>query len=37
VIALLALPVTLLLIRKDEMARAVAATVLSEPQPEPAT
>jgi EmrB/QacA subfamily drug resistance transporter len=37
VIALLALPVTFLLIRKDEMARAVAATAISDPQPEPAT
>jgi EmrB/QacA subfamily drug resistance transporter len=37
VIALLAIPVTFLLIRKDEMAQAVAATALSDPQPEPAT
>src|ERR1700716_303744 len=37
VIALLAIPVTFLLIRKDEMATAVAATALSDPQPEPAT
>jgi EmrB/QacA subfamily drug resistance transporter len=37
VIALLAVPVTFLLIRKDEMATAVAATALSHPQPEPAT
>jgi EmrB/QacA subfamily drug resistance transporter len=37
VIALLAVPVTFLLIRKDEMATAVAATALSDPQPEPAT
>jgi hypothetical protein len=36
VIALLAIPVTFLLIRKDEMAAAVAATVGGEPQPEPA-
>jgi EmrB/QacA subfamily drug resistance transporter len=36
VIALLAIPVTFLLIRKDEMAAAVAATTLSEPQPQPA-
>jgi EmrB/QacA subfamily drug resistance transporter len=35
-IALLAIPVTFLLIRKDEMAEAVAATALSDPQPEPA-
>jgi EmrB/QacA subfamily drug resistance transporter len=35
--ALLAIPVTFLLIRKDEMAKAVAATSLSVPQPEPAT
>ena len=34
-IALLAIPVTFLLIRKDEMAEAVAATVAREPQPEP--
>jgi EmrB/QacA subfamily drug resistance transporter len=37
VIALLAIPVTFLLIRNDEMAAAVAATALSDPQPEPAT
>jgi EmrB/QacA subfamily drug resistance transporter len=37
VIALLAIPVTFLLIRKDEMAKAVAATALSDPRPEPAT
>jgi hypothetical protein len=37
VIALLAIPVTFLLIRKDEMAKAIAATALREPQPEPAT
>jgi hypothetical protein len=37
VIALLAVPVTFLLIRKDEMAQAVAATTMTEPQPEPAT
>jgi EmrB/QacA subfamily drug resistance transporter len=37
VIALLAIPVAFLLIRKDEMAKAVAATALSDPQPEPAT
>ncbi|HJX20011.1 MAG TPA: MFS transporter [Steroidobacteraceae bacterium] len=37
VIALLAVPVTFLLIRKDEMATAVAATALSDLQPEPAT
>jgi hypothetical protein len=36
-IALLAIPVTFLLIRKDEMAAAVAATALNDPQPEPAT
>jgi hypothetical protein len=36
-IALLAIPVTFLLIRKDEMATAVAATALRDPQPEPAT
>jgi MFS family permease len=36
-IALLAIPVTFLLIRKDEMATAVAATVLRRPEPEPAT
>jgi EmrB/QacA subfamily drug resistance transporter len=36
-IALLAIPVTFLLIRRDEMAAAVAATALSDPQPEPAT
>ncbi len=35
-IALLAIPVTFLLIRKDEMARAVAATSAAEPLPEPA-
>jgi len=37
VIALLAIPVTFLLIRNDEMATAVAATALRDPQPEPAT
>jgi hypothetical protein len=36
-IALLAIPFTFLLIRKDEMATAVAATALREPLPEPAT
>jgi EmrB/QacA subfamily drug resistance transporter len=36
-IALLAIPVTFLLIRRDEMATAVAATALGEPQLEPAT
>jgi hypothetical protein len=36
-IALLAIPVTFLLIRNDEMATAVAATAIREPQPEPAT
>jgi EmrB/QacA subfamily drug resistance transporter len=36
-IALLAVPVTFLLIRKDEMAEAVVATTLREPRPEPAT
>jgi EmrB/QacA subfamily drug resistance transporter len=36
-IALLAIPVTFLLIRKDEMAGAVAATMAREPKPEPAT
>jgi EmrB/QacA subfamily drug resistance transporter len=36
-IALLAIPVTFLLIRKDEMAAAVAATAIGAPQPEPAT
>jgi EmrB/QacA subfamily drug resistance transporter len=36
-IALLAIPVTFLLIRKDEMTTAVAATALRAPQPEPAT
>jgi EmrB/QacA subfamily drug resistance transporter len=35
-IALLAIPVTFLLIRKDEMATAVAATAMRPPQPEPA-
>jgi len=35
-IALLAVPVTFLLVRKDEMARAVAATALRDPEPEPA-
>jgi EmrB/QacA subfamily drug resistance transporter len=35
-IALLAIPVTFILIRKDEMATAVAATALGDPQPEPA-
>jgi EmrB/QacA subfamily drug resistance transporter len=35
-IALLAIPVTFLLIRKDEMATAVAAATLGNPQPEPA-
>jgi hypothetical protein len=37
VIALLAIPVTFLLIRSDEMAEAVAATAVGNPQPEPAT
>jgi EmrB/QacA subfamily drug resistance transporter len=36
-IALLAIPVTFLLIRKDEMATAVAATARIDPQPELAT
>jgi hypothetical protein len=36
-IALLAIPVTFILIRKDEMATAVAATALRDPQPELAT
>jgi EmrB/QacA subfamily drug resistance transporter len=36
-IALLAIPVTFLLIRNHEMAAAVAATMVREPQPEPAT
>jgi hypothetical protein len=36
-IALLAVPVTFVLIRKDEMATAVAATALRDPQAEPAT
>jgi MFS family permease len=36
-IALLAIPVTFLLIRRDEIAAAVAATAIREPQPEPAT
>jgi MFS family permease len=36
-VALLAIPVTFLLIRKDEMAAAVAATAIREPLPEPAT
>ncbi len=36
-IALLAIPVTFLLIRNDEMAAAVAATMARQPQPEPAT
>jgi hypothetical protein len=36
-IALLAIPVTFLLIRTDEMATAVAATALREPQTELAT
>jgi EmrB/QacA subfamily drug resistance transporter len=36
-IALLAIPVTFLLIRKDEMATAIAATALRDPLPEPAT
>jgi MFS transporter len=36
-VALLAIPVTFLLIRKDEMATAVAATALRGPEPEPAT
>ena len=36
-IALLAIPVTFLLIRRDEMAAAVAATAIGGPQPEPAT
>jgi hypothetical protein len=35
-IALLAIPVTFLLIRKDEMATAVAATAVNDLQPEPA-
>ena len=35
-IALLAIPVTFLLIRKDEIAAAVTATMASEPQPQPA-
>jgi len=35
--ALLAIPVTFLLARKDEMATAVAATAIRVPQPEPAT
>jgi EmrB/QacA subfamily drug resistance transporter len=34
--ALLAIPVTFLLVRKDEMATAVAATAIRVPQPEPA-
>jgi EmrB/QacA subfamily drug resistance transporter len=36
VIALLAIPITFLLIRKDEMAKAVAAATVGEPLPEPA-
>ena len=36
-IALLAIPVTFLLIRNDEMATAVAATAIRDPHPEPAT
>jgi EmrB/QacA subfamily drug resistance transporter len=36
-IALLAIPVTFLLIRNDEMATAVATTAIREPEPEPAT
>ena len=36
-IALVAIPVTFLLIRKDEMSTAVAATALRDPLPEPAT
>jgi EmrB/QacA subfamily drug resistance transporter len=36
-VAALAIPVTFLLIRDDEMAAAVAATAIGEPQPEPAT
>ena len=36
-IALLGIPVTFLLIRKDEMATAVAATALRDPLPQPAT
>ena len=35
-IALLGIPVTFLLVRSDEMATAVAATTLRDPQPEPA-
>jgi hypothetical protein len=34
-IALLAIPVTFLLIRNDEVAAAVAATIAREPRPEP--
>jgi hypothetical protein len=34
-IALLAVPVTFLLIRTDEMAAAVAAAAIGTPQPEP--
>jgi hypothetical protein len=37
VIALLGVPASLLLIRKDEMAKAVAAAALGDPQPAPAT
>jgi hypothetical protein len=37
VIALLAVPVTFLLIRKDELTKAVAATALGDPQPVAAT
>ena len=37
VIALLAIPVKFLLISNEEMAKAVAATALNEPRPEPAT
>jgi EmrB/QacA subfamily drug resistance transporter len=36
-IALLAIPVTFLLVRKDEMAKAVAAAAIRDPQPQPAT
>jgi hypothetical protein len=36
-VALLAIPVTFLLIRKDEMATAVAATGLRAPEPQPAS
>jgi EmrB/QacA subfamily drug resistance transporter len=37
VVALLSIPVAFLLIRGDEIAKAVAATALSDPQPAPAT